>query len=371
MKPSLNRTRKMWFVVLALSLPVLPGQWVEAADKVTTPPAPKPEAEAATAMASGDYEGAIELYRAMWTADPQPETMLQLARAEHLDGQMEMAFEHYRAYLANPGSPIKAERIEMAERFAGEIARLRLDMRVQKVYSDASESDMVMKAQFAATEEAREVALLQQAQAAERSGDQKTAASLYLGAYRPARDRNDLLLFKAALEDEYAREWPVAINHLEEYLKRASPDAPTYYEASVRLETLRRRIGKRTDTAAAEAPVVVPQPPQSSTILADVPRDDAATIGWSLVTVGAAVALVGVGSYIWTYSQQASPGANGESAADARAESLHTHAVTSLILGGVGVATAGVGTYLILKTPARIALAPGPVPAGLTLAGRF
>ena len=237
-------------------------------------------------------------------------------------------------------------------------------MRVQKAYADAFRRDQVNEASYLATEEAREMSLQQQADAAFRSGDEKTAAGLYLGAYRPARDRDDLLLFKAAVEEEYAREWPVAIAHLEEFLNRASPQSPAYSEAAMRLQALRRRTGIAAVAPPAEPPPPsVPAPPPKSPVVSDVPSDDNATLGWSLVTVGAAVALVGAGSYIWTYSQQSALEANGQTAS--------SHALTSLILGGVGVATAGAGTYLILRTPSRVALAPGPTPLGMAVAWRF
>ncbi len=339
-------------------------------------PVSKLAAEAAKAAAAGDLITAIARYREVLQTDPRPEYVWALARVEQQDGQTDQALLHYRAFLAAPGSA--TDRVAEARAFVNEIERQRLDAQVQQVYLDAFQRGQVQDAQLRAVERVREMTGIQDAEAAARTGDSKQAAKLYLAAYQAGHDRYDELLFKAALAEQDARQWQAAAGHLEEYVKRASATAPAYSEAVTRLEALRRRLG--TSAAGAPPPKAAPKPEA----VADVPKDDdPAAIGWTLVKIGGAVALVGLGSYVWTHSQQADleaqlrVGANGKIQDISRAEAadrvhiVNSHVVTALALGSVGVAAAGVGAFLILRAPAHVAVLPGPVPAGLAVAWQF
>ena len=343
--------------------------------------APKPTVakqlvEAAKASESGDFPQAIAIYTEIWRADQKPEHLFLLARAEDQANQPEQALQHYRAFLASPGNA--SDLVAKARVFADQIDKKRLEDRVQQAYVDAYQRGQIQDAQLRAAERMRELTRLQEADNAARVGDGKTAAKLYLAAYQAARDRDDVILFKAAVAEQDAQQWQAAAGHLEEYVKRASPTAATYSEAVTRLEALHRRLG----TAGAGAPP--PKPVPKPAVVAEIPKDaDPAAIGWTLVKIGAAVALVGAGSYVWTRMQQNDVeallhvGANGKivdisraEAAD-RVQTVNTHVVTSIVLGGVGVAAAGVGAYFILRSPKRVALTPGPAPAGVGLAWRF
>ncbi len=360
--------------ILAVSLCVVPVDVALAAGKGSV--ATKLVTEAAKAIQNGDFARAIELYKEALSVDSRPEHLWLLARAEHQAGHTERALEHYHAFLAAPGAA--SDHVADARKYAADIDRERLEARVQQVYVDAFQRGQIQEAQLRAVERTREWTRLQEADAAARTGDYKAAAKLYLTAYQTTRDRDDQLLFKAAVAEQDAQQWHVAAGHFEEYVKRASPTATTYSEAVTRLEALRRRLGLASAVAQPEKP----QP--KATVPAEAPKDDdPATIGWSLVKIGGAVALVGLGSYVWTYSQQADldallrVGPNGKihdisrEAAAQRVQAVNTHVVTALVVSSVGVAAAGVGAYLILRTPTRVAVTPGPVPAGIGLAWRF
>ncbi len=371
---NLHRALRLVLLLLTLQLVVAPIPHAMAANKTAV----KLASEAEQALEAHNFDKAIDLYGEAWRADPHPEYLMLLARAEHLGGKFDLALEHYQAVLAAPNAA--AERVVQARGYANEIERMRMEVRVQNAYIDAYKRGQIEEAQLRGSESARETALQLQAEAAAREGDEKSAASLYFSVYRSARDRDDLLLYKAAVAEEFAQQWRSAAGHLEEYLKRAPPTAPMYSEAVTRLEAVRRRLGivHAPLAAATQAAPVKP------VIVADAPRDDdTATIGWSLVKIGGAVALVGLGSWVWTHNQQVDldaqlqVGANGKihdisraEAAD-RMQTINTHLVTSMVLGGVGVAAAGVGTYLILRTPSRVAFVPGPVPASVAVAWRF
>jgi tetratricopeptide (TPR) repeat protein len=358
-------------VLVTAALGALPMAW--GAPKLS--PAAKIAVEAAKALKVGDFSQAIALYSEAYRSDQRPEYLWFLARAEHQSGQSDQALDHYRAYLASPGTV--TEYVPQARVFAEEIEKRRLEARVQQVYVDAFARGKIQEAQLKAVERTRELARVQEAEAAAGAGDDKQAAKLYLAAYQAARDRDDGMLYKAAVAEQQAQNWQAAAAHFDEYVKRASPTSGNYSEAVTRLETLRRRL---SNGITPEAPKPPPKPPAVSEPPADA---DPVQIGWSLVRIGGAVALVGAGSYVWTRSQQSDldallrPGDTGKihdisrEEAAARVKTINTHVVLSIALGGVGLAAAGVGTYLILRSPSKVAVLPGPVPAGFALAWRF
>ena len=377
LRPKRERVRPLalpaLLVAVLFHVAASPIQPADAASK--SGPAAKVAAEAYKAIESGDFVRAAELYKDAWQSDPRPEFLWYLARAEHQGGLVDQALEHYRAFLAAPGAV--TDHVPEARAFAEEIERKRLEARVQQVYVDAFQRGQIQEAQLRAAERTRELARVQEAEAAARVGDDKQAAKLYLAAYQAARERDDAMLYKAAVAEQQSQNWPAAVTHFEEYLKRASPSSGNYSEAVTRLEALRRRMGNGSTPQA-------PKPPPKPPVVSEPPADaDPATIGWSLVRIGGAVALVGLGSYIWTRSQQSdlealfAVGPNGKiqdisraEAAD-RVKTVNVHVALSIALGSVGIAAAGVGTYLILRSPARVSMVPGPVPAGLGLAWRF
>lgn len=317
-------------VILALLTP----KPVFPLDKVAI--AAKYAAEGLRAYETLNYKKAAELYMNAWKNDPKPDYLWYLARSESLGDQNDLALEHYRAFVATPGAA--ADRVNQAREFIDLIAPSSLRARIRNADNAAT------------------------------AGETKKAAALYLEAYNVARERWDVLLFKAAVQEDEAKDWPAAVAHFEEYLKHTPDNTPERPQAVARLDRLRRQLRGEPVTPAE---------------IANVGKAESKELAWSLVRIGGALALVGAGSYVWTRTEQSrleanlQPGPNGKIQALSREEareqvkSVNEHLVVALALGGVGLAAAGVGTYLLLRTDSKVAVLPGPVPASLALEWQF
>ncbi len=129
-------------------------------------------------------------------------------------------------------------------------------------------------------------------------------------------------------------------------------------------------------------PKVVAVAPLPVVVQAPVDRTESKLLPWTLVAGGGALFLAGLGVSLSTLSDAAawnrdssSLGANGKiigtnyETASATVTSLNTRLGVGIGLGVGGLACAGVGTWLLLRHPDKVALLP--TPQGLLLTGRL
>ncbi len=198
-----------------------------AADKSTV--AASMAQQAGKAYESGDYTRAASLYFNAWRTSHEPSYLWSLARSEDLAGQPDEALTHYRTFMEAPGG--LRDRVPRAKEYIEAIDKQRVDAR-------AKEAD-----------------------AAQRSGDARLAATLYLDAYHQAPARYELL-FKAAVAEQGMEDWSAAESHLQAYLKAAPINAMDRVSAQARLESGRRH--SRTGTPEKAKPAIAAEPPRAA-----------------------------------------------------------------------------------------------------------
>lgn len=158
------------------------------------------------AYQAGDFDAAARLYLQAWRTDPAtPIYAYSAGRADHVAGRLELAREHYRAFVASPDAP--AEYVEKARSY---MAQIQLDEAVAR----AAEADRLAIA-----------------------GRHTTAAAAYLEAWAAAPERLGWLV-RASEMEEAAGSMSAAREHLAEFLRRAPSDAPEVPAARARLERL-------------------------------------------------------------------------------------------------------------------------------------
>ena len=334
--------------------------------------------EAEKLMETAEFPKAAELFESAFALDPKPEYLWSQAHAEELEGRTERAVEHYRAFLRSPVAI--ATQVEAARTYIREYDKKTSAAQIQKAYDDAfikGRGDMKLEeAKLDAIAWSREKSRVQDAEAANRAYDPKTAAKLYLAAYQAGQERMDMFLYKAAVAEDESKQFQAAADHFDQFLKRNPTETAARVDAMSRLATLHRKAG-----VSPTAPVVKAAPPPLA--VDDAASDDPSVLAGAMVRVGGAIAVVGLGAYIWTRSQQSQldsllkPSANGlihdisKAEAAARVQSVNAHVIGSLATCGVGLAAAGIGTYLLLRPAAKVSVGPLPGLAGAEMAWRF
>ncbi len=336
--------------------------------------------QALKAYEGGDHARAAQLYASAWRTNPAESAYLYAAaRAEHVGGAMEMADEHYRAYLALTGIPdaLRAK----ATAYLKEVA-------LARAQTKAHAADQAVRAE-----------------------DPGLAGPLYKAAFELCPERPEWL-FKAAVCAQLTGDNTQAVAGFRDYLKRAAPDAPDRREAELRLSRLSgAAIPPRTDPEAKPAVVTPPPaakpnetPPVATPSAAVVkPAENAPVVGvetpqpaqrpsslarlWPWVATGGAVVL-GV-SALGLYLSQSADAAQltkdlavtdaaghitGVTPEDAKSRnsSIGTQKTVSAVLAGASVAAAGVAVWLWLRpVSSTAAVVPDPANNGVVLVGRF
>lgn len=321
--------------------------------------------QASAAFESGDYARSADLYLSAYQSDANVLYLYGAGRAEQLAGRQDAALGHLRTFLDAPDNT-DAERKQRAQSLIDQILRAQADKRVAE------------------------------GEAAEKAGDLKLAAQLWLEVARTVPSRVDLL-YRAAVAYNQAGDLNAARAQLDAYLQKAPSDAPDRPQAMLRREAILRKMHGETAPPVKSTPVVPDRPKAvepaggSNPVMAPTlvkagpaavePRSNMA--GWSLLIGGAALGVGGLGVYLATmgdisaYDRDIKPGASGKVAAISyataqdRASSIQTRETIAWALGGVGIVGAGVGTYLLLRSDSAVTWTPGPAPLGTGLAYRF
>lgn len=357
---------------VALGVAAAPPAWAVDASRVASSMAQ----QAAKAYESGDYPRAAELYLSAFRTDANSAFLYGAARSNHVGGRTEQAAQLYTQFLTAAGAD--PERKTKAQGYLNEISEA-------KVFAMVGEADRV------------------------RAEDPKLAASMYLDAIRLVPSRLDLL-FKAGVAEQQAGDLTAAETRFGDYLKRAPADAPERNQATARLDSIRRKLHPdakppvvtpeppkpepaRSEPVPTPPPPVAPPrvtappvPPSAPVVIEAGPRAPAESsptnwAGWGVTGGGAVLAITGVALLIPALSDLSAYNADlakttssglivgTHEDASARASSINTQVGIAAALGGVGIVAAGVGTWMLLKTPAKAALAP--VPGGMQLVVRF
>jgi len=312
--------------------------------------------QAAKAYEKGDYATAARLYLEAWRADgQQPEYIYAAARAEHVAGWLDRALEHYKMALATKGLPNAVR------------------AKAQGYLQDAL-----------ATRAATQV---QEADKALQSGDAKLAAQLYHDAYDAVPARLDWL-FKAAVAEQAGHDDAAARLDFSQYLQSAPAGAEFRKQAEVRLESL----SQPAPAQVPEKPVAVTQPNKPKPVVVaqgDKPARVQPIVqpvvkleasppskwsAWAVLAGGAGLLAGGLGVYLAQGSERDRLDAAMQPKDTAghytglaydeftrRRESLNTNYAISATLAGTGVVAAGVGTWLLLRQPGKVAIGPDSI----------
>lgn len=314
--------------------------------------------QAAKSYESGDFVKAADLYQKAWRLDPSPAYLWALARAEHLAGQNDNAIEHYRAFIANPGT--ETARVGKAQAYLAEV-----EQEVNK-------------------------SRLREADTATRAGNPALAAELYLQAYKTAPGRVEWL-FKAAVAEQMAEAWQSALQHFDSYLTVAPATAEERGQAQARAAWLRQKLGLQppvvvepppvtvapSKTEPVAAPVVVPVVAQPAQVVAVPAWPGWASLGGGVVLLaGGAVLLMSAQSDAAALTEaqnhdtgQLITGISRETALD-RASAINTRAAIGWAATGVGLAASGFGIWWLSQRPQQSAVVL-PTSNGVLLAVRF
>lgn len=297
----------------------------------------------------GDHKRAAELYlEAFQTDASQPNYLYAAARAEMTAGNRQEAQEHFEQFLQLADS--SSDRADKARAYLADLRGGRLEDKLAEADRDAS------------------------------SGQWKEAARLYYDVWSQANSRWSTL-FKAGAAAQEAGDVEHADEWLHQYLREAPKTAADRPEAEARLKKL---------AAQEQAQEQKNQPIETVTNPAQGGSNGMKTAGW--VMVGTGVALIAGGAGLLLYGVTEESALNRElkvqdglvtadttyAATRARADTIGLHQTLGLVLAGAGVATAGVGTILLMLAPekqnsrgSQLQLTPGPGFAGLALTGRF
>ena len=369
-KPSRGARRWLQLVLLlslAVSAPVHAVEKAKVAEGMAV--------QAGKAFETGDYARAADLYLNAYRTDASAAYLYGAARSQHLAGRTDQATELYQQFLTAPNAD--AERQKRARDYLADIER-------SKAGALAADADKAQR------------------------DDPKLAASLYLDAYKLAPARVDLL-FRAAVAEQQAGDLASAQAHFEAYLAKAPASATERSQAQARLESIRRKLSPQ---ALLPPPLEVktePKPEPKPEVKSEQPPEPKAQPltptrqevmppvagvqapatepsrwpGWALIGTGGALAITSVVLLAGAVSDNAQlrsdlNGTNSaglivsltHEAAVNRAASINSRMGVAAGLAGAGLAAAGVGTWLLLRTPARAAVVV-PQAGGATLVWRF
>ena len=317
--------------------------------------------QAQSAYESGDYDRAAELYANAFHTDPEPNYLYAQARAEQVGGKPDAATGHLEEFIANPQAT--PDRVAKARELLDGLHAARLDKSVADGESAA------------------------------RSGDYKLAAQIWLDVARQAPKRVELY-YRAGVALQQAADLNGALAAFDAYLQKA-PDGLDRSQAKLRrdgvAEKLRPTVARPTVPEKAPGTDMAADKTNKNQTVAPIATTTAPAVrptpvaGYIVAVAGLAVAAGGVVLDVLTRPDiSAYEAATGQTNAAGKivgidqqtATSQHTsiqnREIAAVALGGAGLAMAGVGTWLILRTPdAKVTWVPGPALAGGGLAWRF
>ncbi len=350
-RPQRSRRQIVRFVLALalLSVPAFAFDNVRAAQTMVQ--------RAAHAYEEADYARAVELYSNAFRTDPVPAYLYGQARAEQLSGRVDIAIEHFRAFVELPRADPK--QVLKAKEILAEIQRAALDKRVVD------------------------------AETAARTGDYLLAAQVWQDVVKQAPSRVELL-FRAGVALQQAGDLSGAMVQFEAYLAKAEANAPDRRQAQLRRDAIVARSQPQTRTpppASDEPKSSAPDAGKPSGVQETQQGNGRTWLGWSLLGGGLAVGLGGLGVYLATkgnvdtYNADTVPGADGKvttisfATAEARAGSIRTREGLALGLGIAGVACASVGVWILAtdvhKTKTALRWVPGPTLAGAGVSWTF
>lgn len=279
--------------------------------------------KAITAYERGDYARAAQLYvEAARAEGGRPDYVYAAARAEQLAAQLDRAQEHYAQALADARLPAALR--DKAATYLGEVRALRAEAKV-------AEADKALD-----------------------GGDARLAAQLYHDAHEAVPDRH-AWLFKAAVAEQAAGDLTAAERDYAAYLERAPEGSEDRKQASIRLDALRK------------PPVPIPV----AAVTAASPEEPSRWPAWTAIAAGVGLVGGGIGLYLAQGDERKALDAQlaqtqGDKVSgvdyqtyDQQRTSLNASYRNAALLGGVGLASVGVGVWWLGRSPARVSVGPG------------
>jgi tetratricopeptide (TPR) repeat protein len=270
------------------------------------------------ASESGEHDKALQLYEEAWKTDPKrPDYLFSAARAAQLAGKLEKSEAAYGEFLTLPGTPTATT--DRARMLLAEVQGARID------------------------------ALAVQAGEAETAGQPAKAKQLCLDAFAIVPERSGALFHAGRIAHSQGDADARAL--LEQYLSVAAADAPFRTKATGLLQELDARKAADEKAKADALAQANAGPP---------------LVGWVVAGSGAAVGITGLALYLMANSDRAAlddklakreAGTDqvvGIAYNDARAEAdrIASRKSVAAALGGVGLAAAGAGAWLVFKPKA-------------------
>ena len=299
---------------------------------------------ATAALEQGDHEQAARLFHEAFKLDPSRSEYLYGAARETLSaGDATTAEELFQKFLALPG--VDVARAARAKEYVGEL---------------------------------RATAKSKEADAARARGDGALAASLYREAATLDPSKPAYLL-RGARAAQDAGLKTLAVENLNAFLAKAPANDADRPEAQTRLKAL---TAPPPVEQVAAPPAKSPQPvaamvappaskPSTLVVVAPAQKERPTPWGkWGTVGTGGVIALVGGGVWLSTLGDRSSLVNDVAKTTDgkvsgltydqamARNDSIVNRNIAAAVLGGMGVATAGVGLWLVLTDHEKVAVLP-------------
>lgn len=336
-----TRIRSFAAVVAALAVCLALAPIAEAA-----PPAPaKTKTQAALIAAAqseydaGNFERAGELFLDIYRQDREAVVGLYNAcRAYHLAGKLDKALELYRELLARP---------DLDPAVKAKVDKYLDDLRLKRAEAKADEAGR-----------------------AEKAGNYALAARVWADALALAPEKTGWML-RLARAEHLAGNKDAALAGYDKYLALPAEQAPDQADAA-------RWRAELAPKSFADVPVPKDAPPP---VVVAAPATPARWPGWTALAGGVALLGGGAGLYLAqgdaraALDQQVADKQAGKVAGidyqsyQAKRAELNGAYRNAAILAGAGAVAAGVGAWLLVRSPGKVAVVP--VGDGFQVAVRF
>jgi hypothetical protein len=112
-----------WLIALAVAAAPLPLAHVQPSAATDSPDVEAMVTEASAAFDAGDFDGAIAAFERAYAAKPDPRFLYNIGRIHEEAGQLDLAVDYYRRFVAQPG--VELEQRELASQRIEVLTRIR------------------------------------------------------------------------------------------------------------------------------------------------------------------------------------------------------------------------------------------------------
>jgi hypothetical protein len=115
-----------WIIVLAVATAPLPVAHVQPSAATDSPDVATMVTEASAAFDAGDFDGAIAAFERAYAAKPDPRFLYNIGRIHEEAGQLDLAVDYYRRFVAEPG--VELEQRDLASQRIEVLTRIRTSL---------------------------------------------------------------------------------------------------------------------------------------------------------------------------------------------------------------------------------------------------